>query len=873
MRYRDKTKSRAAAVSRSFDPVIPSGQPEVKSMVELPSWSSIARLLNGRQPRPPPTRKQAAKLVDALARPSSDNHEHCLSSASWGPEMVWSSAAAESAISTITTRFERVIARDKSAALSRPLARPPKTAPEAGPGALDATIEATNPYPQPTRPLSAAPPTASAGSHRPGQRKGTHAQPQPTGLEEFQPHSPIAHEAKEALDSMARIGDRPYRTRPRPRSRPSTANANTSAPSSSSPKSHRRPATATAERSPGGSPPKGANSLQEVLLKIHTRTAAIKAIENAMLKDAPDAASQSHDPLGLSSMHQGLATVLAAGASGLGSDPDAILCKLLRPPALLNPSSATGSTGPIQVRQEYVMPTDQCHSCPISDTFDWGQSDLLVCALDGEIDAVPLELSLLLRDVGSVQFSGGAIGGAGVDGTVFIRALNLLLQLHNELRCPRANHEIFWAAHAPNRPGNVISVLHRLSRLCAARSAFMALLRALVGRATPADKEAAAAELEAQRLDKMLAAEVEAGATSRVGAECERAIEGRGEASVTDGHHSRGRPRSGSRSGSRPGSRPGTTGSGQRRAAESRPATAASSVTVTEPVAGAGGVGGGGEGEGEGSSAAEVNHSPMQPLAKAKRGQGKGNWAFGQAALVRAGALRAVAFARSKGGVLEVGEGTEAVDAAAVDGAAVVTRRPSSPTRRAVIDKLLEDLATQPKISLSASASVTATVTSSEAGAAKGGEQPQVSPSPDTPSDTARPAKAPANRIGAWGAMRRAVNVMSTIKSLSRASQQTGPSGAEAAATATATASTIVSVSSVESVGASEGSATATEIPASPAPNGSSSSSNSSGSSSGQVLEGPALLQALVDGLVRALPWPLSVVHFAGEELRPSFRT
>jgi len=243
----------------------------------------------------------------------------------------------------------------------------------------------------------------------------------------------------------------------------------------------------------------GALSLPEMLVKIHTRTRVLKALEARQLED--EMAGQTDDTLGLSSLPMGLSYVLGitgkqlANGRGPRVDLEGLVARLHRPPALLSAPPEEVKRGP---RKEYEL--DGC-GLAVADDFDWSRSDLLICALDGDMDVVPLELTLLFKDIGGKEGEGDA------DRLRFIKALNLLLHLTNELRCPSVVHEVFWAAHAYNKPGTFVSIVLRLAALNTARCAVMALLRALMGRASPADRTLATNERETQLQERRLAQE------------------------------------------------------------------------------------------------------------------------------------------------------------------------------------------------------------------------------------------------------------------------------------------------------------------------------------------------------------------------------
>jgi len=458
------------------------------STSDVPSWGSIAKLLSRRRPQPPPSRKQSALFVEALSRPGSEEHESCLSSQSWAPEMVWSSAAAEKAIETITGHYDLAIKKSSrpSTSSSRPAVR---SAPQ--------IVDSEEPPSVPTRPIYSAPSSSRSSSRR----KNNIGDAGMGGLDVFKPHSPISAEAQTALDSMARIGDRPFQP-------PKLSITPTSLQTSSPPCIEVKDSDSAVGSSPSPGEPAPGIILQDLLSKIYTRTAALKAIEAATLDDQI-ASVQTDDPLGLSVLSMGVG-IQVLGITGKpltqGHKPyvdlDGMFSKLHRPPSLLSAPREETKKSP---RVEYVL--DQIH--PVDDLYDWSNSDIFVCALDADMDQLPLELTLLLKDIGVEEHG-------GVDRIKFIKALNLLLHMHNELRCPQHHHEMFWAAHASNKPGTFVSIVNRLAVLNSARSSLMALMRALAGRACPADRELAAAQKEKQRLEKLLELQLRPESTSLI---------------------------------------------------------------------------------------------------------------------------------------------------------------------------------------------------------------------------------------------------------------------------------------------------------------------------------------------------------------------
>jgi len=513
------------------------GQPVLSSA----SWSELDKLLDSRRPRMPPSRKQAHRLMEALTREGgSDN----LTSHSWAPELIWSSAAAERAIETIAARYEAAISRDKSSA-AVPSRKSQQQQPElVADNELGETMEAQEPFPMPSQPQK-KPETSARSRPKPGRSIIYRAvdeikqllPPSPVRLhepepfEEFAPLSPVAAEAKAALDAMTRIGDRPFDPPPRVR-RPSSASSPSSArtrakatkalrPSSAGAVSVKKPSsrphsaqgtptnmTTTASnsssprRSPKGSPvDRSVVPLFEILRKIHERTEAMKNAEGLLIDEG--LAGETDDELGLATVPLGVASLLGItgmqlkpGAIKTKLDLDGIITKLYRPPPLLHLNHHRGSEqeepkrGP---KKEYQF---DC-GVPVRDKYDWSQSDLLICAIDGDCDSIPLELTLLFQNVGEQE-------NGGVDRVKWIKGMNILLHLHNELRCPKHVHEAFWSAHAYKRPGAFVSTIMRISAMSTARNTAMALLRALIGRASDADKALAKQEMEDQ--EKELAA-------------------------------------------------------------------------------------------------------------------------------------------------------------------------------------------------------------------------------------------------------------------------------------------------------------------------------------------------------------------------------
>jgi len=118
---------------------------------------------------------------------------------------------------------------------------------------------------------------------------------------------------------------------------------------------------------------------------------------------------------------------------------------------------------------------------PVLANGDWCESELLLDALDGDDDLVPLELTLL--------FKAAADSNPSKVQQNFFDSFALLEKFHADLSCPQHLHEAFWAAHCVISPGNVVSTILRLSALNTARNVLMALLRSLFGRPAPMDTE------------------------------------------------------------------------------------------------------------------------------------------------------------------------------------------------------------------------------------------------------------------------------------------------------------------------------------------------------------------------------------------------
>jgi hypothetical protein len=118
---------------------------------------------------------------------------------------------------------------------------------------------------------------------------------------------------------------------------------------------------------------------------------------------------------------------------------------------------------------------------PVLANGDWCESDVLLDALDGDDDLVPLELTLL--------FKAAADSNPSKVQQNFFDSFALLEKFHADLSCPQRLHEAFWSAHCAISPGNVVSTILRLSALNTARNVLMALLRSLFGRPAPMDTE------------------------------------------------------------------------------------------------------------------------------------------------------------------------------------------------------------------------------------------------------------------------------------------------------------------------------------------------------------------------------------------------
>jgi hypothetical protein len=111
---------------------------------------------------------------------------------------------------------------------------------------------------------------------------------------------------------------------------------------------------------------------------------------------------------------------------------------------------------------------------------DWIDSNMLLDALDGDDDLVPLELTLLFKSIGESKKERLRQN--------FVDAFELLKKMHTDLKCPQKMHANFWKAHSEMSAGNIVSIVLRLSQLNNARNTLMGLLRALVGRAAPNDR-------------------------------------------------------------------------------------------------------------------------------------------------------------------------------------------------------------------------------------------------------------------------------------------------------------------------------------------------------------------------------------------------
>ena len=110
---------------------------------------------------------------------------------------------------------------------------------------------------------------------------------------------------------------------------------------------------------------------------------------------------------------------------------------------------------------------------------DWLETDLLLDAIDGDDDFLPLELTLLFKAMEEPDLKNLRKN--------FFDSFSLLEKLHSDLACPQHLHESFWTAHCEVTAGNVVSTILRLSVLNNARNVLLSLLRALIGRPAPAD--------------------------------------------------------------------------------------------------------------------------------------------------------------------------------------------------------------------------------------------------------------------------------------------------------------------------------------------------------------------------------------------------
>ena len=120
---------------------------------------------------------------------------------------------------------------------------------------------------------------------------------------------------------------------------------------------------------------------------------------------------------------------------------------------------------------------------PMPANNDWAESDLLLDALDDGDDVVPLQITQLFKAAASADANPQALQ------KLFFSSFSLLRTLHADLGCPQRLHEAFWSAHCQATPGNIVSVVLRLSTLNAARNVLLALLRTLFERPAPADLE------------------------------------------------------------------------------------------------------------------------------------------------------------------------------------------------------------------------------------------------------------------------------------------------------------------------------------------------------------------------------------------------
>lgn len=67
--------------------------------------------------------------------------------------------------------------------------------------------------------------------------------------------------------------------------------------------------------------------------------------------------------------------------------------------------------------------------------------------------------------------------------------MNILLALHNDLRCPVKQHQLFWKAHCLKAcPGNLVSILSRIALLSKSRNILLTILRSVLNRAVNQDK-------------------------------------------------------------------------------------------------------------------------------------------------------------------------------------------------------------------------------------------------------------------------------------------------------------------------------------------------------------------------------------------------
>ena len=117
---------------------------------------------------------------------------------------------------------------------------------------------------------------------------------------------------------------------------------------------------------------------------------------------------------------------------------------------------------------------------------DWADVPLMLHAVDGSADSLPDTITAYL---GIVAAGISPHQTADEFHAWYAAALRLVVTLHQDLRCPRQDHERFWKIHGQPNAGNFAGLLSRLTSLKEARADLLVMLRLSVDCCLPGDVE------------------------------------------------------------------------------------------------------------------------------------------------------------------------------------------------------------------------------------------------------------------------------------------------------------------------------------------------------------------------------------------------